>query len=1011
MEKQKTTKFSIKEPLLFLLVIFCFVCVPAFITTYSSYIYFQINEEKIVNNLKTYSQHIANELRRNIKAVKYFCRIFHEYNLNELKVPNSNIDNCINYCKELKTKYGDKINFVVLTNDGEIKYNSCPNIYNHPSKTWYEAYHYVKYYYSASPELLGNGETGNEEALKEIFGPLTLSRTFRSLCNESVYNLVLGGYSEKYLPGGVYTFKWGGFFVFISKELLNDITHLKNIIKEYSSDNNIIVGLYNPQNQKDSIWTINNLSNKQELERVLNDSEIQVKNFIDTTNHYVCKQSLTDNYRLFTFSKKKNTKLELFLKCISVFFIYCLLSGYIINYFINTILLKKPGKASIRLKIAFLFIFASAIPLLLFALVSYEYETQKRETLIKEARVWSIENLLSIEQRYQTYLKTIANDLNNYIAEWGKGLKNKKLNNEYAKILGKKLFSHYIHNYYILSSSTPYIATSEGFFKYEGNLDNLKFDLSSGEYNYDQANMKPGELEEFVKNKKQKYYKSVIVVLKKILSDLYDYKIPEAVLSKLEIVTESFLDRPLLELTYIFIDIENDGIIKELGYGKKIYMHFFKLLSLHDKAFNDYCITTSWQPDVIQEKFIEDISVKVNRNSQNFKFIAFQKYERFFIPKYYEENSQLETFAKRVGDKPTEELEIINLNGEDYIAVGVLGKNIDKFSFVGLYPMKNIEIEITNQKSLLLSLGLLSLLLSIGLAQLLSKSFINPLLILQDGALAIENRNFKYRLSGLATDEFGEVGKVFNHVMVGLEDLELARIVQESMFPKPEFSQGKFSIYGKSVTMIDVGGDYLDFFKVDDNSFAVLLGDVAGHGLGAAVIMAMAKSAILVAENLHSPAAVLNHLHKMILATKSAKQRKIMTFQYLYINSETGENLYSNAGACSPWLIRHSDNSVHEMKMPGPVLGAFKKTVYKETPLDIKPGDAIVFYTDGIVECKDKNGEMLGYDRLKTLLLNCWNKNPEKYYNNIYNAYLDYVGKDAEAGDDLTFVILMYNNS
>ena len=78
-------------------------------------------------------------------------------------------------------------------------------------------------------------------------------------------------------------------------------------------------------------------------------------------------------------------------------------------------------------------------------------------------------------------------------------------------------------------------------------------------------------------------------------------------------------------------------------------------------------------------------------------------------------------------------------------------------------------------------------------------------------------------------------------------------------------------------------------------------------------------------------------------------------------------------------------------------------------PLDIKPGDAIVFYTDGIVECKDKNGEMLGYDRLKTLLLNCWNENPEKYYNNIYNAYLDYVGKDAEAGDDLTFIVLMFN--
>ena len=522
--------------------------------------------------------------------------------------------------------------------------------------------------------------------------------------------------------------------------------------------------------------------------------------------------------------------------------------------------------------------------------------------------------------------------------------------------------------------------------------------------------MKPEELEEFVKKVKPSYYKPIIIIGKKIYSDLYDYKIPESVLSKLEIIAESLLQRPLLELTYIFIDLEKDGIIKELGYGNLTYMEYFKLLSIYDKSFTDYCVAVSWHPNIMQDKFIEDISVKVNRNTQNFKFIAFQKYERFFVPKYYEGNAQLESFAKRVGNKPTEELEIINLDGEDYIAVGVLGRNLNKYSFVGLYPMKIIENEITNQKSLLLSLGLLSLLLSVGLAQLLSKSFINPLLILQNGALAIENRNFKYRLSGLATDEFGEVGKIFNHVMVGLEDLELARIVQESMFPKPEFSQGKFSVYGKSVTMIDVGGDYLDFFKVDENSFAVLLGDVAGHGLGAAVIMAMAKAAILVAENLHSPGAVLNHLHKMILATKSAKQRKIMTFQYLHINSETGENLYSNAGACSPWLIRHSENIALEMKMPGPVLGAFKKTVYKEMSLDFRPGDAIVFYTDGIVECKDKNGEMLGYDRLKQLLLDCWAEKPEDYYNNIYKAYLDYVGADTEAGDDLTFIVLMYND-
>ena len=70
---------------------------------------------------------------------------------------------------------------------------------------------------------------------------------------------------------------------------------------------------------------------------------------------------------------------------------------------------------------------------------------------------------------------------------------------------------------------------------------------------------------------------------------------------------------------------------------------------------------------------------------------------------------------------------------------------------------------------------ILCLILSIGLSHLLTKSFVTPLLNLQEGALAIENRNFKHRLSNLNVDEFGEVGGIFNHVMVGLEELEIAK--------------------------------------------------------------------------------------------------------------------------------------------------------------------------------------------------------------------------------------------
>ena len=469
------------------------------------------------------------------------------------------------------------------------------------------------------------------------------------------------------------------------------------------------------------------------------------------------------------------------------------------------------------------------------------------------------------------------------------------------------------------------------------------------------------------------------------------------------------------EIIYNIIEVV--GQIKEWGFGNKSNMTYFKFICLYDKSVTDYGVLASWRPKELQYFFVKEIIPKANRNDKNFKFIAYKRIERDntfenILPVSYEKYDEIEKFARRASDKPTDELEFINLDGEDYIAVSFMGRALNRYNFVGLYPVRNIDNLIYKQSSLLWLLGILCLILSIGLAHLLSKSFINPLQTLQEGALAIENRNFKHRLTSLNVDEFGEVGGIFNHVMVGLEELEVAKIVQESMFPKPEFKQGNFNVYGKSITMIDVGGDYLDFFKVDDNSFAVLVGDVAGHGVGAAVIMAMAKATILGGgDSLRSPAAMLNQLHKMILSTKTKKQKKIMTFQYMYINSETGENLYGNAGACSPLLVRHSQNVVEEVKMSGAALGAFRKASYHEMALDFHPGDAIVFYTDGIVECKNQNGEMLGYERLKKTVLNCWNDNPETYYNNILKAYYDYVGEDAEAGDDLTFVILIYNEN
>lgn len=993
-EENIKTESEIKKYFIFIAVIFCFVGIPASILSYSVYRYFQTDEEKLVFYLKSENQKMTHELRKYIKAEQYFCQYFHEYCLSNLNNPFSSIKTGINFCKNIKFRYSEEIDLVAINNAGEVKYNSNPVHYKYTKKEWRDAYHYVRddqsFYRIPINQYFG---TGNISACKKIFGPQFVTQNINNIFNhnEAPYSLLWVDSSNRTPPCAVYPFTWGGIFIFISRELLNDFTHIKYITFDYAENKKITTGIFKFENLDNNFWSGKKISNLKEVKEALKKSKFK-GNFIETNSYYIFHQYITKDIRAFSLIEKKNTNFNLLIKSLIAFLLYSLISLPIIKYCWNTIILKISGNASIRLKLAFLFLFATGIPLLTLAVIAHEYEMHKRVSLIEDARLWSVENLLGIEQRFLSYLQKNCNDLDNFIASFTLQLQQRGLDKSNALMFKNQAQKYEAINYYCIASQAPRIATTEGLLVYSGSLESL--DLSK--YGIGPERGRHREITVFN------------IIIKKLCSNLNGVDMPNSSLNKLEILAESIVQKNITEIIYTVV--ETLGFIKEWGFMSQTNMTYFKLISTTNNKNTDYIAMISWSPKTIQEKFINEILSKANRNPKNFKFIAYERYEKSISPSIYNGKKEIEKFARRATEKPTEEIETITLDGEEYIAVSFLGRNLYRYSFVGLYPMRNIDLLLQQQSITLWLLGIFCLFLSIGLAQMLSKSFIKPLNILQEGALAIDSRNFKHRLSGLNVDEFGEVGNIFNHIMVGLEELEVAKIVQESMFPKPEFNQGNFSIYGKSVTMIDVGGDYLDFFKVDDNSFSILLGDVAGHGVGAAVIMAMAKAAILGGgDSLRSPAAMLTSLHKMVLATKNHNQKKIMTFQYLHINSETGESLYGNAGACMPFLVRHSQDTVEGIDMFGPVLGGFKRAVFKEMKLDLQPGDAMVFYTDGIVECRNPQGEMIGYQRIKEFIKAAWSDNPETYYNNIMNAYYNYIGTGAEQSDDITIIVMVYN--
>ncbi|EKD82176.1 MAG: serine phosphatase, partial [uncultured bacterium] len=159
------------------------------------------------------------------------------------------------------------------------------------------------------------------------------------------------------------------------------------------------------------------------------------------------------------------------------------------------------------------------------------------------------------------------------------------------------------------------------------------------------------------------------------------------------------------------------------------------------------------------------------------------------------------------------------------------------------------------------------------------------------------------------------------------------------------------------------------------------------------MIMAMAKSAILNSTDFFkSPARLVSRLNNLVYSTKNRKQKKIMTFQYLMVNKQARSATYANAGGCNPFLVNGRTGKVSELALPGAVLGAFKKGDFREMEISFVPGDALVFYSDGIVEARNLAGEEIGYERFKDMLLKNWSTDCEQYYNSMAAEYQHWLG-------------------
>jgi sigma-B regulation protein RsbU (phosphoserine phosphatase) len=304
----------------------------------------------------------------------------------------------------------------------------------------------------------------------------------------------------------------------------------------------------------------------------------------------------------------------------------------------------------------------------------------------------------------------------------------------------------------------------------------------------------------------------------------------------------------------------------------------------------------------------------------------------------------------------------------------------------------------------------------------LSRTITGAVHELYEGTQHVKTGDFAYRIPLKGSDQLAELAQSFNNMTENLgrlvvvakekerleSELAIAREVQDQLFPKDVPFTRTLELKGVCHPARMVSGDYYDFMSLSDSSLAFAIGDVAGKGISAALLMATIQSTMrtqLSATNgagpLHfSTAKLVATLNRQLYATTAPE--KYATFFFALYDDVTNALSYTNAGHLAPILLRGSTLSTFDST--GTVVGAFPIARYGEKTLELQQNDMLVAYTDGIVEPENAYGEMFGEERLKDLLVKYSSVDSSEIIARTMEAVNQWTG-GGELQDDMTMVV------
>lgn len=492
---------------------------------------------------------------------------------------------------------------------------------------------------------------------------------------------------------------------------------------------------------------------------------------------------------------------------------------------------------------------------------------------------------------------------------------------------------------------------------------------------------------------------------------------------------ERELTRDISVRAQTFAELTADDIVKnyhlylEQGgffyFKKEIIGTFLKNEDISSIRIADYPGTLLYNSEEEQDKQYSEEEKRLIRDTRLLERIQSKKMS-FLIREngqtiYVKRGPEGDTLFVDNEDQPIE----VMLDRQHII--NVVAPVSDQFSVIYDISYQHLVNRIRSMTERIVLLMIFGIMVGFLVAYIFSARITRHLSHLSDGAKAIAKGDFQKRVTVETRDEIGLLAQTFNVMAKDLQEstkamifkervakeLELAAHIQRELLPKKVPKVSGLEIAAGLIPAAEIGGDCFDFIQNGKNDFIMYIGDVTGHGVPSGLVVAIANAVIYSLVSNNTISEILIRTNEILKAKTSTN----MFLTMLMANWNASKKIfrYVSAGHERMLLLHSKSKTVDQVEGGGMALGMLPdiSKLLKERTLELKIGDVLVMYSDGIPEARSKKGESYGLKRFQELLKkDCAFKSAEAIKNTILSDVKEFMA-GAKQEDDITLVVLV----